>query len=269
MIRYHSSDKAIMRHDKSIRAHLETQGFAHYEPAIDYSARDRELLEQEFSALEPDEFAPSGVRRFRRYGNGIIIPWANRKQVFWIPPVTSGGICRAGYDQGSNNPEHAQIRYFNALSEECRTSDILQQLILDDFSHTFWKHVGQAFPIYFGVHFVKLQAHDSVERGISSPDCFHQDGEPFTFAHLVKRSPSTAGGHNYIGRTSVRNRPLGEVASDDIIADFTLNNFLESFAVHDPRVCHYVDPIRRDANSEGVAERCIMLIDFSQTGQKI
>lgn len=123
-----------------------------------------------------------------------------------------------------------------------------------------------------GVHSISvlhLQAQDAVERGISSPDCFHQDGEPFTFAHLVKRSASTAGGHNYIGKTSVRNLPLGEVAPDDIIADFTLNSFLESFAVHDPRVCHYVDPIRKAANSEGVTVRCIVLIDFSQTGQKI
>ncbi|CAN0620847.1 conserved protein of unknown function [Burkholderia multivorans] len=258
-----------MEYAKSVRAHLETKGFAHYDPIISHSNDDKIILEEEFSRLEHDEFAPHGVRRFRRYGNGIIIPWARKDKIFWIPPVASGNVCRAGYDQGGNNPEHANIRYFNSLSEQCKASDILQQLILDDFSHTFWEHVGQEFPIYFGVHFVKIQAHDTEERGTSSPDCFHQDGEPFTFAHLVRRSASTDGARNYIGRTSIRNRSLDQVAVDDIVADFTLNRFLESFAVHDPRVCHYVAPVRKAVDSDGVAERSIILIDFSQTRQKI
>lgn len=105
-----------MKHTESIRAHLETTGFAHYQPVVEYSDDDRNVLNAEFSELEPDEFAPKGVRRFRRYGNGIIIPWAERDEVFWIPPVVAGGECRAGYDQGGNNPDHQSIRYFNALS---------------------------------------------------------------------------------------------------------------------------------------------------------
>jgi hypothetical protein len=258
-----------MIQEKSIRSHLETRGFAHYQPAIEYGNRDREVLLDEFRSLEPDEFAPFGVSRFRRYGNGIIIPWAGQEQLFWIPPVINGNVCRAGYDQGANNPEHRNIRYFNALSDACKENRILQQLILDDFSHTFWEHSGQEFPIYFGVHFVKIQAHEAEDLGISSPNCFHQDGEPFTFAHLIHRSSSTAGGVNYIGRPSVRNLPLDEVGDGDIVASFTLNRFLESFAVFDPAVCHYVDPVRKAIDSEAAAERCIVLIDFSQTRQNI
>ncbi|WP_133650335.1 2OG-Fe dioxygenase family protein [Paraburkholderia flava] len=258
-----------MIQEKTIRAHLQANGFAHYQPAIDCDDDDRRILNEEFLSLESDEFAPPGVHRFRRYGNGIIIPWAEREEVFWIPPVTSANVCRAGYDQGGNNPEHRNIRYFNALSDVCKASRILQRLILDDFSHTFWQHVGQEFPIYFGVHFVKIQAHDSQELGISSPNCFHQDGEPFTFAHLVHRSGSTGGGVNYIGKPSIRDLSLYEVQADDIVAQFTLNGFLESFAVFDPAVCHYVDPVRKASNSDAIAERCIILIDFSQTRQNI
>lgn len=258
-----------MDHRKTIRSRLETNGFAHYQPAVDYDDHDRDLLKAEFLELEPDEFAPQGVRRFRRYGNGIIIPWAEREDVFWIPPVMSGGECRAGYDQGTNNPDHQSIRFFNALSERCRSSHILQQLVLDDFSHTFWQHAGHEFPIYFGVHFVKIESHDVGDVGISSPNCFHQDGEPFTFAHLVHRSDTTEGGINYIGRPSVRNRPLDQVTPHDIVAEFTLHGFLESFAVFDPAVCHYVDPVRKSAGSGANAERCIILIDFSQTRQNI
>lgn len=119
------------------------------------------------------------------------------------------------------------------------------------------------------MHFVKIQSHDLSDLGISSPNCFHQDGEPFTFAHLVHRSEHAVGGVNYIGRPSIRNQPLEKVSAQDIMAEFTLNHFLESFAVFDPSVCHYVDPVRKAAGSEAVAERCIILIDFSQTRQNI
>ncbi|MEQ5842265.1 hypothetical protein BWP39_24455 [Paraburkholderia acidicola] len=258
-----------MIHEKLIRTHLEANGFAHYQPTIKYNDSDRDILHAEFRSLEPDEFAPPGVRRFRRYGNGIIIPWAEKEEVFWIPPVTNGNVCRAGYDQGGNNPDHQNIRYFNALSDLCKASRILQQLVLDDFSHTFWQHSGQEFPIYFGVHFVKIEAHGRDDLGISSPNCFHQDGEPFTFAHLVHRSSSTDGGVNYIGRPSVRNLPLEEVQHSDLVAQFVLRDFLESFAVFDPAVCHYVDPVRKTIGDDAVAERCIILIDFSQTRQNI
>jgi hypothetical protein len=258
-----------MKRKTSIRNRLETNGFAHYQSAVEYDEHDLDVIKAEFLELEPDEFAPEGVHRFRRYGNGIIIPWAERDEVFWIPPVVSKGECRAGYDQGSNNPDHQNIRYFNALSETCRSGRIIEKLVLDDFSHTFWEQAGHEFPIYFGVHFVKIQSYDTGDLGISSPNCFHQDGEPFTFAHLVHRSDYVVGGVNYIGRPSIRNQPLELVSPQDIVAEFTMKQFLESFAVFDPAVCHYVDPVRLAKGSNTVAERCIILIDFSQTRQNI
>lgn len=102
-----------------------------------------------------------------------------------------------------------------------------------------------------------------------SPDCFHQDGEPFTFAHLVRRASDTCGGINYIGSVDVRNRALNDVLDDEIIARFELREFMDSFAVHDPRVSHYVTPIRKATSHGEDAERCIILIDFSLTVQKI
>ncbi|WP_249977849.1 2OG-Fe dioxygenase family protein [Vreelandella olivaria] len=119
------------------------------------------------------------------------------------------------------------------------------------------------------MHFVRIVSSSINNRGISSPNCFHQDGEPFTFAHLVSRSKSTNGGVNYIGSTHVRNLTLNEVAEEDICAKFELREFMDSFAVHDPRVSHYVSPIVKSEVDAEDADRCMILIDFSPMIQKI
>lgn len=93
--------------------------------------------------------------------------------------------------------------------------------------------------------------------GHDSPDCFHQDGEPFTFAHSVRRASNACGGTNYIGSVDVRNRALNDVLDGEIIASFELREFMDSCAVHDPRVSHYVTPIRKATNHGEDAERCI------------
>lgn len=251
---------------------LAEDGYEHYMPRVSESYRVEDLagLRQEFDRLERDEYAPVGGRRFRRYGNGVILPWEN-KTGHWLPIVESDtGERRAGYDQGSNNPDHLSVRYFHALSESVRSNAILRALIEEDFSLTFWPRDGQQLPVYFGVHFVKLTSSGPSDPGVSSPDYFHQDGEPFTFAHLIHRSQNMMGGENFIGTTSIRNTRLEEAPVDQILARFTLFETLESFVVHDPKVSHYVSPIiKRDDKCEEATERCIVLIDFSPTVQRL
>lgn len=58
---------------------------------------------------------------------------------------------------------------------------------------------------------------------------------------------------------------LGQV----LVRSFTLNAFLESFAVFDPAVSHYVSPISEMESTDSTAERCMILIDFSKTRQNI
>lgn len=115
---------------------------------------------------------------------------------------------------------------------------------------------------------MKVCCIDNSFPGFSSPDCFHQDGEPFTFAHLVYRNSNTVGGKNYIASTEMRNRNLGDVKENEIIYDFTLTDFLESFAVCDEKVSHYVDHINTIEKGK-MAERAMILIDFSFTKQAI
>jgi len=252
---------------------LEEQGYLHYvAKARDVcSAQAFSLLRREFSLLERDEYSPQGTNRFRRYANGIILPWLDQRTVNWLPPVVdSAGVRRAGYGQGRFNPDHAGMRNFHALSDEVKASPALLELIREDFALTFWPNGGHQFPIYVGVHFIKLTSPGPDRPGVSSPDCFHQDGEPFTFAHLIFRSPNSDGGVNFIGHPCLRDVSIEKAPSSSIKAQFTLAEPFDSFAVHDPKVTHYVSPIFKSKGVPGTeCERCIILIDFCPTVQQI
>ncbi|MGH8037955.1 MAG: 2OG-Fe dioxygenase family protein [Pseudomonas sp.] len=255
------------------RRALAEVGYAHYTPKFQssYSTQSMSQLLSEFDLLERDEFAPYGANRFRRYGSGVILPWKNDGEISWLPAVVDAlGRKRAGYSQGDHNPDYAGVRDFPSLSEDVRSSPMLLELVREDFSLTFWASHEQRLPIYVGVHFIKLTSRGAHDPGVSSPDCFHQDGEPFTFAHLIHRSEGLAGGINYIGQPSLRNVPMEQANCSEIIATFTLDKPLESFAVHDPKVTHFVSPIiRPEGHRSDTCERCMVLIDFSPTVQKI
>lgn len=151
---------------------LEKNGFAHYQVSIPCSENDFALLHKEFSTLERDIYAPKEVNRYRRYANAIILPWKNN-ELSWLPTKKEGGKELSGYDQGSNNPEHNNIRYFNAISTELKNSDFLKNLVIDDFEKTFGMNTHY-LPIYAGIHLVKVCCLDNKFPGFSSPDCFYQ-----------------------------------------------------------------------------------------------
>lgn len=254
----------------ALKSSFEKNGFLQYKAAeVDFDSK--RVIFEEFQMLEKDQFAPSDTQRFRRYGNALILPWEKEIKPIWLPPVANdNGEYLSGYDQGTNNPEHSSIRYFNALSEEVKKTKYLNQLVIDDYKLTFGLN-DHYLPIYIGVHFVKLTSNSSDILGISSPDCFHQDGEPFTFAHLIYRSNNIIGGENYIAHPSERNKSLKEVNEKNIYSHFTLKNISDSFAVHDSSVCHYVSPIKKIESHQDnlIGERWMILIDYSLTKQNI
>ena len=248
---------------------LKDSGFTHYQSKLICNSFQKLEFELEFEQLEHDPYAPNGINRYRCYGNGVILPWLNEEKIQWMPTIIKDKARYSGYNQGSNNPEHNDMRYFRALSGDIKSNEVLNQLVIDDFKRTFWPTPNQNLPIYFGVHFVKLQACENGDLGISSPNCFHQDGEPFTFAHMFSRTKNAQGGVNYIGEVSSRNQPLNKINENEIIDTFTLNDLLETFAVYDPLVTHYVSPIFKNDDTNLPAERCMILIDFSQMKQVI
>lgn len=254
----------------ALKSSFEKNGFLQYK-AAEVDTDSKRVIFEEFQMLEKDQFAPSDTQRFRRYGNALILPWEKEIKPIWLPPVANdNGEYLSGYDQGTNNPEHSSIRYFNALSEEVKKTKYLNQLVIDDYKLTFGLN-DHYLPIYIGVHFVKLTSNSSDILGISSPDCFHQDGEPFTFAHLIYRSSNIIGGDNYIAHPSERNKSLKEVNEKNIYSHFTLKNISDSFAVHDSSVCHYVSPIKKIESHQDnlIGERWMILIDYSLTKQNI
>jgi len=254
----------------ALKSSFEKNGFLQYK-AAEVDTDSKRVIFEEFQMLEKDQFAPSDTQRFRRYGNALILPWEKEIKPIWLPPVANdNGEYLSGYDQGNNNPEHSSIRYFNALSEEVKKTKYLNQLVIDDYKLTFGLN-DHYLPIYIGVHFVKLTSKSSDILGISSPDCFHQDGEPFTFAHLIYRSNNIIGGENYIAHPSERNKSLKEVNEKNIYSHFTLKNISDSFAVHDSSVCHYVSPIKKIESHQDnlIGERWMILIDYSLTKQNI
>lgn len=254
----------------ALKSSFEKNGFLQYK-AAEVDTDSKRVIFEEFQMLEKDQFSPSDTQRFRRYGNALILPWEKEIKPIWLPPVANdNGEYLSGYDQGTNNPEHSSIRYFNALSEEVKKTKYLNQLVIDDYKLTFGLN-DHYLPIYIGVHFVKLTSNSSDILGISSPDCFHQDGEPFTFAHLIYRSNNIIGGENYIAHPSERNKSLKEVNEKNIYSHFTLKNISDSFAVHDSSVCHYVSPIKKIESHQDnlIGERWMILIDYSLTKQNI
>ncbi|MFD2643456.1 2OG-Fe dioxygenase family protein [Pseudomonas japonica] len=249
---------------------LMDQGFARFKEDIECDSIEREIIEAEFNCLEHDEYAPDAVKRFRRYANGVILPWRNEAFVEWLPAgKNESGYPISGYDQGGHNPEHTAARHFRSLSERVKSTRFLQTLITADFSKTFWSDKDVRLPIYVGVHFVRLVSTAVSDLGISSPNCFHQDGEPFTFAHLVRRAGNTAGGVNYICAPWAREKLPDMISERDLISRFELAGFMDSFAVHDPRVSHYVTPIHKAEETGADGERCILLIDFSTMRQNL
>jgi hypothetical protein len=82
-------------------------------------------------------------------------------------------------------------RSFPTLHERTEANSLLRKLVLFDFSETRWSEQAQ-LPLHVGVHMIKISVPQDSELGLSSPDVLHQDGEPYTFAHLIYRRNAVA-----------------------------------------------------------------------------
>jgi hypothetical protein len=133
---------------------------------------------------------------------------------------------------------------------------------------TFWGQRNSLFPIYVGVHFVKLLVLNKGKLSFSSPNLMHQDGEAFTFAHLLSRY-NVDGGVNYISTPDYANRKINDIPQDKIISQFEMFDIMDSYGVCDELVSHYVSPIKLKNPLLDYGVREIILIDFSPLIQKL
>lgn len=252
---------------------LQRLGFARYELAsmLDISMTDERLrrLTVEFGQLPGDPHSRN-EGRFRRFGRGVLLPWND--EFHWMPEtlvnMPDGTTCSVNhYQQGMHNPEFiGMVRHMPGLTESVRRNSLLTELIKFDFSQTTWSEVELCWPIHVGVHLIRLSVGSPGGRAVATPDMLHQDGEPYTFAHLIYRRDAE-GGENVIATPACAGSSPNDVAPESVLDRFTLRHPLDSYGVKDDLVSHYVAPVTVAAGAE-TGERAVLLIDFTPMTQR-
>jgi hypothetical protein len=242
---------------------LLANGYAQYDIAAHLAITEEDEtyrnLRSAFSDLPADPYAP-GSGRYRRYARGLFFPWS--QEFTWMPATESQAReGMNGYYQGDNNPEYVGVvRALPAISRAVRHNPLLHDLIQFDFEQTGWSDDDSVWPLFVGVHLIKLQIDEDGREAVSSPNELHQDGEPYVFAHLIYRD-NTEGGGNVIATPDYRGKQPGDVPAEGVLAEFSLDRPLESYAITDHLVSHYVAPIRKGrAAVPGI--RTIVLTDW-------
>ncbi|WP_412518966.1 2OG-Fe dioxygenase family protein [Staphylococcus simulans] len=244
---------------------IKERGYAKYNlmqdlqyEGIDYDYK--ELLNS-FENLPEDTYA-LGLNRYRQYSRAIILP--GTMEIFWLPTLKKDNEEYSAYFQGKFNPEHpGAYREFHALDSKIKNNKLLNKIILADYKETFWNEEDKILPIHVGVHFVKLFVENEGDKAVSSPDCLHQDGEPFTFAHLIERT-NVIGGTNVIAVPSAAGNKPEDIADKNIIETFEISQPLESYGVDDSAVSHYVSPINKKCNHTPTIFS-LLLLDYQPT----
>ncbi|WP_202818823.1 2OG-Fe dioxygenase family protein [Actinosynnema sp. ALI-1.44] len=227
-------------------------------------------LTAEFEQLPVDPYS-SGDGRYRRFGRGILLPWNG--EFMWMPETvadmpdgTTAGLN--DYRQGEHNPEFSGVvRHMPGLTDAIRRNSLLSRLIQFDFAQTTWTEADSCWPVHVGVHLLKLSVDKPDGRAVASPDMLHQDGEPYTFAHLIYRRDAE-GGENVIAAPEHAGSRPDALAAQDILDQFVLRQPLDSYGVKDDLVSHYVAPVTV-APGAAMAERAILLIDFTPMTQRV
>lgn len=250
--------------DVTARASLATDGFVRFEGAPDAPDFDLDAslaaLRDEFARLPADPYG-AGANRYRRYSRGVLLPWT--RQFTWLPNrEDEEGNRVVEYFQAHFNPEFAnERRGFPALSERARRDPLLMRLIWHDYDHTSWDEAERDLPVHVGVHFVKMMVEEDGQFAESSPAHLHQDGEPYTFVHLVLRE-NAIGAVNSIAAPRCAGLQPEEVSRALIVTQFELTQLLESYGVKDDKVSHHVSALARGPQP-GPAQRGVILVDFT------
>jgi hypothetical protein len=254
----------VIREVAAAKQALDNDGFAHIPSStfeMDAETRQSwETLIQSFNDLPADPNDESGMRK-RRYGRYLYFPSAD--MLFEQPPVEAhDGQLKVEYIQplSKNSVDGGKRRLFTPLHPVTRSNRALRDLIRADYKALPARSEWRNMPVTVGVHQVKIEPRWG-EPGVSSPNCLHQDGEPFTFVHLARKHNIT-GGLNYVAVPEAAGYRPENIEWDVIHARFTLERPLDTFVVDDQRVSHHVEEVYPIFPNEA-AERSVFLIDFT------
>jgi len=222
--------------------------------------KEIKLAKKEYDTLPIDPYGLND-NRFRCHSRAVFFPWSN--QIEWLPcRVDNKGVPLTEYYQGTFHPNFLnKPRIFQSASNKFKNSALLKHLIHYDFSKTFWNEFHVRQPLQLGISLLKLFVKPGQEIALSTPDTLHQDGETFTFAHLIHRE-NCDGGENIIAALTATGQHPHNIDKHLIETTFTLKSPLDSYAIHDTAVCHYVSGVKAK-NPNKQAQRCILLIDFT------
>jgi hypothetical protein len=236
---------------------LRTDGYCRFR--LDDSDGGLERLQAAVDRLPVDPYAPT-ANRYRRYSNGVLLPWCRR--IEWMPTRMGPKGLYSEYYQGDFNPEYlSMVRRMVPFEDEVLEDPFLNDIVWHDFDMTFWNEAQLIRPFVVGVHLVKLLAPNHGDRAVSSPDHLHQDGEPFTFVHLMKRE-NAEGVTTAVGVPACAGKMPEDVDPASIHEQFALLEPLESYGVHDPKVCHYVSALEHGPEDRP-AMRAALLTDYT------
>lgn len=230
--------------DQEPRADLKRQGYTCFKGSgvavPHHLQQDLSLFRQEYESLPLDQYCKSG-NRYRRHSRYVLLPW--------LKQIESRPISHYLQARELNPTDGGMTRTFERLSTTMENNSFLREMIHFDFSNTPFDEAIWSTPVDVGVHAIRYVARPG-QPGVSSPNCLHKDGEPFTFVHLIGLHGVT-GGASLV--TDNDKRPLVKM---------TLTDILDTVAVSDRHVYHQVDPVEV-APGESEGYRDVLLIDFT------
>lgn len=234
----------MLRVSKNVRNELAANGWSRYS-AEDYNglrefASSITQLQAAVRDLPVDPYSGNGTRR-RRHSRFVYLPWTGLLVAQPSSPYFQDSLL---------NPVDGGVqRRFEALSVNVSTNQLLVELVRLDFSLTPFPGPVNSSPVDVGVHLIAYQPEPDCASD-ATPDSLHKDGEPFTFVHLILRT-GVEGGETIITTNDMTT-----------VAEFTLVNTLDTFAVRDDAVFHRACQVRA-VHGYSHRVRAVLIIDFT------
>lgn len=223
-----------------IKEELSKTGFCHF--TGEQITLSIDLLPDVFLLMEkanelPLDTSDRQANRFRQFQTYALCGWDGTLIPKPLETYAQPGFVESG------------ARQFAELDRAVRDSKLLHNLIRFDFDHLpIENKASLVFAV--NVHFIRFLPTRS-QPANGNPARLHKDGEPFTYIHCVGRK-NVRGGRSIITDNELNLKFKG-----------CLTNFLDTLAVFDRAVYHYVEPVMLEHGCS-FGFRDALLIDFTE-----